>query len=389
MRPIPFDRSAVVLLAVALTALSACADNPVAPLAPGPAADAAAALRTRTYYVAADLVVWDYAPSGMNLVSGQPFTAEEALFAEQDAARTRIGRRYNKALYREYTDASFTTLKPRPPEWQHLGAIGPVLRGEVGDTIEVVFRNNADRPYTVHPHGVFYEKASEGAPYDDDDGVTVGDAVPPNATHVYRWPIPDRAGPGPSDGSSIVWMYHSHVDEPRDANTGLVGPIIITARGRARADGTPKDVDREFVNLFMIYDENESWYLDDNITAAGVDLEHTDGDDFQESNLKHAINGFLWDNFPTVNGSHAMTMRLGERVRWYLLGMGTEVDLHTPHWHGQTLLWMGMRTDVLELLPGSMRTADMVPDNPGTWLYHCHVNDHITAGMLARFRVTG
>jgi manganese oxidase len=139
----------------------------------------------------------------------------------------------------------------------------------------------------------------------------------------------------------------------------------------------------------MIYDENESCHLHDNITAAGVDLEHTDGDDFQESNLKHAINGFLWDNLPTVNVGHAMTMRLGERVRWYLLGMGTEVDLHTPHWHGQTLLWMGMRTDVVELLPGTMRTADMVPDNPGTWLYHCHVNDHITAGMLARFSVTG
>ena len=29
-----------------------------------------------------------------------------------------------------------------------------------------------------------------------------------------------------------------------------------------------------------------------------------------------------------------MTMRQGERVRWYVMGMGTEVDLHTPHWHG-------------------------------------------------------
>src|SRR4051812_49741052 len=37
-------------------------------------------------------------------------------------------------------------------------------------------------------------------------------------------------------------------------------------------------------------------------------------------------------------------------------------------------------TDVAELLPMSMKVADMVPDNPGTWLYHCHVNDHILAG---------
>jgi FtsP/CotA-like multicopper oxidase with cupredoxin domain len=46
-----------------------------------------------------------------------------------------------------------------------------------------------------------------------------------------------------------------------------------------------------------------------------------------------------------------------------------------------------MRTDLIELLPGSMRVLDMRPDNPGIWLYHCHVNDHITAGMLARFQV--
>jgi FtsP/CotA-like multicopper oxidase with cupredoxin domain len=290
-------------------------------------------------------------------------------------------------LYREYTDESFTTLKPRAPEWQHLGSLGPLVRAEVGDTIRVVFRNNADRAYSVHPHGVFYQKASEGAPYDDDDGITIGDAVPPGGTHTYVWPVPARAGPGPNDGSSVFWMYHSHLDEPRDVNTGLIGPMIITGRGRGNADASPKDVDREFITMFMIYDENSSWYLQDHIVAAGVDLEHVEPDMFEESNLKHAINGYLWDNFPTVAGSHAMSMRVGERVRWYVLGLGTEVDLHTPHWHGQTVLWMGMRTDMIELLPGSMRVVDMVPDNPGTWLFHCHVNDHIAAGMLARFRV--
>ena len=29
-----------------------------------------------------------------------------------------------------------------------------------------------------------------------------------------------------------------------------------------------------------------------------------------------------------------ISMKRGERVRWYVMGMGTEVDLHTPHWHG-------------------------------------------------------
>ena len=42
----------------------------------------------------------------------------------------------------------------------------------------------------------------------------------------------------------------------------------------------------------------------------------------------------------------------------------------------------------LALLPGSMVVADMVPDDVGTWIFHCHVNDHITAGMLALYKVT-
>jgi hephaestin len=81
-------------------------------------------------------------------------------------------------------------------------------------------------------------------------------------------------------------------------------------------------------------------------------------------------------------------MKEGERVRWYLLGMGTEMDLHTAHWHGKTLRFRSRNTDVIELLPGSMATADMVADNPGTWLFHCHVGDHMDAGMAATYTIS-
>lgn len=71
-------------------------------------------------------------------------------------------------------------------------------------------------------------------------------------------------------------------------------------------------------------------------------------------------------------------MKTGDKVRRYTMGMGTEVDLHTLH--GNVFTVMGMRADVTELLPASMKTLEMTVDNPGTWLFHCHVNDHITAG---------
>jgi manganese oxidase len=56
--------------------------------------------------------------------------------------------------------------------------------------------------------------------------------------------------------------------------------------------------------------------------------------------------------------------------------------------HGNTLTVNGMRTDMMQIMPGMMMVGDMVPDNVGTWLLHCHVNDHILAGMQTRYRVT-
>ncbi len=341
------------------------------------------AATTRHYYIAADEVAWDYAPTNLNQITGKPFGDAENVFVQ--SGPNRIGKVYLKALYREYTDATFTSLKPVPPQWQHLGTLGPLIRAEVGDTIVVHFKNNTRFTFSVHPHGVFYLKDSEGAPYNDGtSGANKNDdAVPPGGTHTYNWPVPARAGPGPGDPSSILWMYHSHVNEPGDTNAGLIGPIIITGRGESRADGTPRDVDREFVTMFTVFDENSSPYLDYNIqTYTGQPATvKPDDEEFVESNLMHSINGYVFGNLP------GLTMKVGERVRWYELGMGTEVDLHTPHWHGQTLLWMGMRTDIVELLPASMKVLDMTPDNPGTWLFHCHVNDHIDAGMLALFNV--
>ena len=339
--------------------------------------------QVRTYFIAADEVEWDYAPLGFNNITGQPFDEAANVFVANGPDR--IGSKYIKALYREYTSGKFNKLKPRSAADEHLGMLGPIVRATVGDTIHFVFKNNTTRPVSVHPHGVFYDKSNEGAPYND--GTTgaqkADDAVPPGKIFTYKWEVRDRSGPGPNDMSSVFWMYHSHTDEVADTYAGLIGPMIITGKGKARADGSPKDVDRELVTMFFVSDENQSPYIDQNIAKFAGDPGSVDkeDEDFEESNLMHSINGYVFGNLPGLN------MKKGEMVRWYLMGMGTEVDLHTPHWHGNTLLINGMRTDVAELLPATMMMGDMEPDDPGTWLYHCHVNDHILAGMLALYKV--
>jgi FtsP/CotA-like multicopper oxidase with cupredoxin domain len=39
------------------------------------------------------------------------------------------------------------------------------------------------------------------------------------------------------------------------------------------------------------------------------------------------------------------------------------------------------------LLPAQFVTADMVPDNAGMWMFHCHVDEHMEAGMTAMYQV--
>ena len=349
--------------------------------------------------------MWDYLPNGPNVV-GLPVTS----LPRQTAFR--------KAIYREYTDASFTRLKARPPQWEHLGILGPLIRAEVGDTVKVVFKNNTKINCSMHPHGLAYTKESEGAMYNDGvpNDEKDGARVLPGHTFTYIWTVPERAGPAHGDASSVLWAYHSHFSETSEMNAGLIGPIIVTAKGMSKADGSPKDVDREFITAFAVFDEASSPYFaaniahhqpappkpgrvlsPDEILGPGADPDadvitdgpQTGGARSEREELERAqpylmfsINGLLDGNLPML------TMKKGERVRWYLLSNGNEDDVHTPHWHGQTVTYMHMRMDMVSLLPMTMITADMEPDNVGTWLFHCHVADHLDGGMVTRFTVT-
>ena len=136
-----------------------------------------------------------------------------------------IGREYYKVLYREYTNETFSKEKDHP---EYLGFLGPILKGEEGDTIVVHFKNMAHGNFSVHPHGVFYRKDSEGALYADgtsgaskkDDHVGYGES------HVYTWKLTKSHAPTSDDDDCLTWIYHSHLLPHKDINTGLLGNHI-------------------------------------------------------------------------------------------------------------------------------------------------------------------
>nr|XP_060611989.1 hephaestin [Anolis sagrei ordinatus] len=338
---------------------------------------------SRAYYLGIHEVEWNYAPLGKNGVTGQSIADDDAASLFLQPSRDRIGSVYRKSIYRQYSDATYTSEVPKPP-W--LGFLGPIIRAEVGDTISVHLKNFAKRPFSIHPHGVFYKKDSEGSLYPDVSSwdLKADDAVPPGGSYTYIWTVPEDHGPTAHDPSCLTWIYHSHVNAPRDIASGLIGPLLICREGTLKSRSQRRhDADLDFFLMFSVVDENESWHLHENIASFCGEPDSVDEEDeaFKESNRMHAINGFVFGSLPELS------MCAGDHVSWHLFGMGSERDVHTAFFHGQTLLLRGHRTDVVSLFPATFVAAEMTPRNTGKWLLSCEVQDHLQAGMEALYEV--
>jgi FtsP/CotA-like multicopper oxidase with cupredoxin domain len=122
------------------------------------AAPASAPAATREYFIAAEEVLWDFAPGMAGIRGGEAHGGAHGGVPKSWAGNTRK----RKVRYVECTNAAFSARKPQP-EW--LGILGPVIRAEVGDTVLVHFWNRARGDFSVHPHGLRYTKDNEGAVY--------------------------------------------------------------------------------------------------------------------------------------------------------------------------------------------------------------------------------
>jgi len=61
---------------------------------------------------------------------------------------------WKKALYRGYTDASFNNYTQQP---ETIGVQGPMLRAEVSDMVQILFRNSLTNNYaSMHSMGLSY-----------------------------------------------------------------------------------------------------------------------------------------------------------------------------------------------------------------------------------------
>jgi FtsP/CotA-like multicopper oxidase with cupredoxin domain len=279
----------------------------------------------REYWVQAETVRWAITPSGRDDWHGHRLSGRNA---------------YRAYVYRLMTPgfASYATADPPIP--------GPTLTAEVGDVLVVHFRN-ADRKLnqavTMHPHGVKYTPEYDGAymgAY-----TRAGGFIAPGETFTYQWECtPESVG---------AWPYHDHgPNHTLNTFRGLFGAIVVRPKGARPPD--------RMYTLFV-------HQLPPPVTRLSSNF--------------HCVNGRAYaGNTPTL------TARVGEDVEIHAFGM--DDNLHTFHLHGHR--WRdpaGAFIDNPAMGPNQSVTARFVEDNPGRWMYHCHVFSHQDAGMAGWYVV--
>ncbi|XP_009284581.1 PREDICTED: coagulation factor VIII isoform X2 [Aptenodytes forsteri] len=328
---------------------------------------------TWTHYIAAEEMDWDYAPV-------KPVSLDRnitSLFLE--AGPQRIGSQYKKVMFVEYEDATFK--KRKVSDQLDKGILGPVIKGEVGDQFKIVFRNLASRPYNIYPHGLTSVRPYHAMkPSQDKDVKDI--PIPPGQSFTYSWRVTTEDGPTQADPRCLTRFYYSSIDPVRDTASGLIGPLLICFKKSMDQRGNQIMSDKTRLVLFSVFDENRSWYLEENIRRFCTDAARVDTQDpqFYASNVMHTINGFVFDNLQPK-------LCLHEVVYWYVLSVGAQTDFLSIFFSGNTFKRNMVFEDVLTLFPFSGETVFMSLEKPGVWTLGCLNPDFRDRGMHAKFTV--
>jgi zinc transporter ZupT len=231
------------------------------------------------------------------------------------------------------------TRGTRVRAWAYNGSVpGPVFRVNVGDKIKVVFTNNLPEPSVVHFHGLLLPNDMDGVP-----GVTQAPVAPGGSfTYVFT-----ATRPG-------TYIYHTHLNDFDQLDRGLYGAFIV-------ADPRGPKVAHDYPIVLS------SWRI------------NSDGENF------FAINGKAYPE------TMPLEVKSGDLVRLRFINIsGTE--FHTMHLHGHLMKVIARDgnpvtyddvENTLNIGPG--QTVDVLVKadaDPGTWMLHCHVADHVMNGNV-------
>ncbi|XP_037676892.1 coagulation factor VIII [Choloepus didactylus] len=330
--------------------------------------------KTWVHYIAAEEEDWDYAPAVL--------TPTDRSYKSQylNNGTQRIGRKYKKVRFMAYKDETFKIHEPIQNE---SGILGPLLYGEIGDTLLIIFKNQASRPYNIYPHGITNVSPLHSGRLPKGVEHLKDLPIMPGEIFKYKWTVTLEDGPTKSDPRCLTRYYSSFINLERDLASGLIGPLLICYKESVDQRGNQMMSDKRIIILFSVFDENRSWYLTENMqrflpNAAGVQPQDPE---FQASNIMHSINGYVFDSLQ-------FSVCLHEVAYWYILSVGAQTDLLSVFFSGYTFKHKMVFEDTLTLFPFSGETVFMSMENPGLWVLGCHNSDFRNRGMTALLKVS-
>ncbi|MBK7952110.1 MAG: multicopper oxidase domain-containing protein [Deltaproteobacteria bacterium] len=293
-------------------------------------------------------------PTPAALPASAPATANESdVVAPPPPAA--LKKKYRKSVLREFEiRVEETEVEVAPgftaKVWAFNGQVpGPLLRVREGDEVKVKFVNLTTMDHTIHWHGMHQQGTwqSDGVP-----NVTQL-PVPPGGSFTYHF-IATRPG--------TLW-YHCHVNVAEHiAIRGMWGPFVVDPLERTDLE---KKVTKDAILMFSGWNSK----LADRYGVGGHPAEVRD---YYSINAK---------SFPLTQ---PLRVKKGDIVRLRLFGAGAEAGFHL---HGHDVLVThkdGLplpapyRADVVHVEQGERYDLIVEMDNPGLWITHDHVDDHVT-----------
>jgi len=256
-----------------------------------------------------------------------------------------------------------------PDLWGKCSVPAPTIEVHQGDRVVVEFSHSHFHAHTIHWHGQYVPAEMDGAP-----GVSQT-AVPSGGSITYDF-IAKRAG--------TLW-YHCHVDAGFHVMMGLYGMFIVDPQDTSHE---PKsDVQATMVFSTMVRSLTEAVGIPHAHKGCGyvsglpdcqnppADIGHPD---------VFLINGHSYPLTMQQNQS-VLHVKEGQTLRIRMLNAGETVEAIHLHGHDMevvaedgVILAQPYWVDTLTIAPAERFDVLVKANNPGVWMFHTHVDSHIT-----------
>jgi manganese oxidase len=225
--------------------------------------------------------------------------------------------------------------------WTYNGVVpGPQIHAEVGDRVRIVLRNELPMATDLHLHGINVPN--------DMDGVAplTQPAVEPGESFTYDFVVDEPA----------VAMYHAHHHGQLQVPNGMLGTIFVGDIALPKG----RTVGGEAIPADLRLAEEMPLVLND----SGV--------------IGYSLNG---KSFPATEPIAA------EQGDWILVHYFNEgSQIHPMHLHQFDQVVVAKDgfpldhpyvADTVNVAPGERYSVLVHLDEPGTWVWHCHILNHV------------